>query len=380
MKKLLALMLVAVCCISLCSCLTLVSTKSMMSAREEAFSNMESETEEEYENEYDEPAIEPEYDEPEVYFEGFDVTLAEGEYASPATLSFTGNEGGTVYYAFADGKLMTDGEPTGILWDGNDISLPAGTFTLRAMCIDAEGNSKTILRSYTVNRLAAHTGYEHVAQNGYFDYVVIKDENDKVFVYDRFTGEHLETKKFPITKSISHIIAESRVRSTRDEMGADLYDKIIATAPAGAVGSIKETVVKDELVVYVSNYDALEGIRYTYIDGIADEEETEYAIILPDKDTYAIPEQYRVIATEKGELLASAVIGNYIFCRDTKAEKDYVHDLNTGETVEDVFLAERWTVLKGTTSNAVYYQYVDDGEYNCRRVDYDEIGSVFFGR
>ncbi len=380
MKKLLVLMLVAVCCISLCSCLTLVSTKSMMSAREEEFSNMESKTQEEYENEYDEPAVEPEYDEPEVYFEGFDVTLAEGEYAPPATVSFTGNEGGTVYYAFADGKLMTDGEPTGILWDGNDISLPAGTFTLRAMCIDAEGNSRTILRSYTVNRLAAHTGYEDVAQNGYFDYVVIKDENDKVFVYDRFTGEHLETKKFPITKSISHIIAESRVRSTRDEMGADLYDKIIATAPAGAVGSIKETVVKDELVVYVSNYDALEGIRYTYIDGIADEEEMEYAITLPDKDTYAIPEEYRVIATEKGELLASAVIGNYIFCRDTEAEKDYVHDLNTGETVEDVFLAERWTVLKGTTSNAVYYQYVDDGKYNCRRVDYDEIGSVFFGR
>lgn len=387
MKKIFVVTLALACCITLCSCYSLYVTSNLMSADNPMLShsvNVYEEEAHEYEGddetEYAEQELEVEQEEPKVYFEGFDVTLEEGTYDAPAHLSFVGNEGASVYYAFSDGELTEDGEITGIPWDGSEIPLPAGTFTLRAMCLDGEGNTKTILRSYTVNRNYSLINYEDVAQNGYFDYVVIRDIRDLVYVFDRFTGELEEVKKFPEANAISHIVARSNVRSTRDEMGAELYDKIMGTVPAGAAQSVKKQVVKDELYVFVKNYDALDGMLYSYIDGEQSGEEREYSVFYPDNTAYAIPEEYATVQVGDVTLHSTAIIGNYVFCRDYDSQMSYIHDLNTGETVENNVIAQGSATLVGVTSNAAYYKFVEDGYYSCTRVDYDEIGSLFFGR
>ena len=128
-------------------------------------------------------------------FYNFAFSQDSGEYGAPFALTFEETDGAEVYYTL-DGTAplavsAADTKPTEtakLYTDGT--VLPEGTYHVTAQCLASNGLvSKVATADYTVSKSVIFdaSGYD-VAEDKQFDYIL---HNDKLFYYDRETGECL---------------------------------------------------------------------------------------------------------------------------------------------------------------------------------------------
>ena len=367
-KNVLAILTLVLVSLMLCSCLS--SAVMMNQIKDEVEKNADN-----IEAQESVPVVEPE----KIYFENFAMTVEGGTYDAPVTVSFTGTEGGSVYYTFSN-NLFEDGNIVGVAYNGEGVTLPTGTFDLKAVCVDSEGNrSKVISNEYTVSRPFANNDLGEVVECGYYDFVVVRDVKDSIYCYDRFTGTINEIKKF--IGDIDYIVTESRVTNNR-EVNPELYDKIMEVASADVAANFATEFVEDSLYVFSRHNGVHDNTSYIYRGGElkVDDEEISFTY-LAGRNEPRFPETMPEIIHEGEKLAVKSFVGDYYFCNTADGSAHYVYNNATGEIAEDKIIAEnRFQQLAGVTSNAAYYRVIEDGYYLCKRISYEEIENMFFAK
>ncbi|MBQ7399364.1 MAG: chitobiase/beta-hexosaminidase C-terminal domain-containing protein [Clostridia bacterium] len=399
------LLILSVCCI-LCSCM-LTMTSQMLN--EEKFEK----------DEIDRPEEITVTEEPEeVYFEEFAVNVvSENE---PFSVSFSGYEGGTVYYTL-DGTFPYDGDYIlgKELENPEKLVLPAGKTWLRAVCVDEDGNKSSVVsENFEVSRLCVNKNTSLIGYNNYLEFAVLGGEiTEYVSIYNRFTEEY---SKKSYVGDIQKIVTGVQESSLKNEIGSENYDKIMNTVSADVAASIANEVNIDELYVYVRNKGYTQPYFYSFIDGKPYKEDEDCGIYLnaksnevaspaPDGGLYSIEgtafdagdfilcceksgedfylrkyykderesETLLCSASDVGTLYPTAVLGQYAFITSENKDK-YIYDMENQQFAQNTLL-EKYdaTEFLGVVPNAFYGKKYEGRGYVAKRIPYEEIATLF---
>lgn len=141
-------------------------------------------------------------------FSGFGFSHPAGTYAAPLSLSFSGTDGGTVWYTLDGTDPLFNSALGSNLNNGtelteDELTLPTGKTTVSARCITESGLvSPLIQATYSISR-TFDSASTRVAWDDSFEYVV--GLGGAFHYYDRTTGERLGSLSDNQTAAISVI-------------------------------------------------------------------------------------------------------------------------------------------------------------------------------